>query len=245
MSSNPCNWRARARPARRHIDMAWIELKAADGHGLDAYCAQPAGSPQGAIVVLQEIFGVNPHIRSLCDRFAEQGYLAVAPALYDRVSKSESLAYDTAGIARGREIRSQLSDAQALVDVQAAIDWAAGQLGPGAKVAVMGFCWGGTLAWLSATQLSGVSCAVAYYGTGIAAYVDEAPKVPMLLHFGTQDIHISPSDIDKISQTWPQLALYRYEAGHGFNCDDRPAYHQPSAELATDRTREFLNRFSN
>jgi carboxymethylenebutenolidase len=219
--------------------MGWIRLNAADGHALDAYWAQPA-APQGAIVVLQEIFGVNPHIRALCDRYCEQGYLAIAPALFDRVSRSQVLGYDARGIALGREIRGQLSDAQALLDVQAAVDWAAVQLGPQAKIAVMGFCWGGTLAWLAVTRLSGLRCAVAYYGTGIAAYVDETPKVPMLLHFGKQDAHIPAEHVDKIAQAWPELPLYRYEAGHGFNCDDRPAYHPSSAELAAARTHEFL-----
>jgi carboxymethylenebutenolidase len=219
--------------------MAWIELKAQDGHVLQAYCAQPA-APQGAIVVLQEIFGVNPHIRSLCDRYCEQGYLAVAPALFDRAARSQVLGYDASGIARGREIRGQISDELALLDVQAAIDWASQQLGPAGRVAVIGFCWGGTLAWLSASRLSGLRCAVAYYGTNIAGYVDEAPKVPVLLHFGTQDAHIPPQHVDKIAQRWPELPLYRYDAGHGFHCDDRPAYHGPSAQLAAQRTREFL-----
>lgn len=219
--------------------MGWLELKAGDGHGLDAWCEQPA-APKGAIVVLQEIFGVNPHIRSLCERYAKEGWLAVAPALYDRVAKAQVLGYDADGIARGREIRGQVSDEQALVDVQAAIDWAAARLGPQAPMVVIGFCWGGTLAWLSATRLSGLSGAVAYYGTGIAAYVNESPKVPVLLHFGEQDAYIPPEHVDSIARAWPELPLHRYPAGHGFHCDDRAAFHSPSAQLAAARTREFL-----
>ena len=220
--------------------MSSIELKAGDDHVLTAYCAQPAAAPKGAIVVLQEIFGVNPHIRSLCERFAQAGYVAIAPALFDRVARGQILAYDEAGVARGREVKAQISDEQALVDVQAAIDWATGQIGPEGKVAVIGFCWGGTLAWLSAARLGGLCAGVAYYGTGIAACLGEAPKVPMMLHFGEQDAHIPPDDVNAIAQAWPGFALYRYPAGHGFNCDDRPAYHRPSAELAAARTQQFL-----
>jgi carboxymethylenebutenolidase len=220
--------------------MSTTQLTATDGHTLDAYCAHPAVAPQGAIVVLQEIFGVNPHIRSLCDRYAALGYLAIAPHLFDRVARSQEMGYDAEGVARGREVKGKLTDEQALLDVQAAVDWAAARLGPQPKVAVIGFCWGGTLAWLAAARLSGVACAVAYYGTNIAGYLGDAPKVPVLLHFGEQDTHIPPEHVARIAQAWPQLEIHRYEAGHGFNCDDRPAFHQPSAQAAALRTHAFL-----
>jgi carboxymethylenebutenolidase len=218
--------------------MAWIALKAADGHALQAWQAQPVGRPRGGVVVLQEIFGVNEHIRNVCDRLAAQGWSALAPALYDRVARGQEMGYGEAGVAQGREAKSRVGDAQALADVQAAID----HLQPQGRVAVMGFCWGGTLAWLAAARLHGVAAAVAYYGTAIHAHIAEKPRAPMLLHFGEQDTHIPPAQVDDIARAWPEIPVYRYEAGHGFNCDDRPAYHRASSELAGIRTQQFLER---
>lgn len=220
--------------------MEWLELTASDGHRLQACVARPR-APRGALVVLQEIFGVNAHIRSLCDRFAAEGWLAIAPALFDRVAPAQSLPYDASGVARGREIRSMLSDSHALRDVQAAIDWANAQPGTDRCTATIGFCWGGTLSWLAAARLEGVRGSVCYYGTGIAGYVEEAPKVPVLMHFGDMDANIPAADVDLIARTWPGMALHRYGAGHGFNCDDRAAFHPPSAELSAARTDAFLN----
>jgi carboxymethylenebutenolidase len=197
--------------------MAWIELEASDGHVLAAWCAEPARPARGAIVVLQEIFGVNGHIRAVCDRYATQGWLAIAPALYDRVARSQEFGYAPEDVARGREIRAQVSDEQALIDVQAAIDLAGRG---GRRVAVLGFCWGGTLAW----------------------HLDEVPRVPVLMHFGNSDAHIPPDHVARIAAAAPGMPLYRYEAGHGFNCDDRPAFHAASAELAGARTRAFLEQ---
>jgi carboxymethylenebutenolidase len=218
--------------------MAWVELTAADGHVLQAWCARPAGTPRGAIVVLQEIFGVNAHVRAVCDAWAAEGWVAVAPALYDRVARGAEAGYGPQGIAQGRAWKEKLGDETALKDVQAAIDFAQAQGGRG--VAVIGFCWGGTLAWLAAARLSGLDAAIAYYGTNIAGYVGEPPKVPVLLHFGDQDTHIPPEHVQKIAAAWPQLELHRYPAGHGFNCDERPSYHAASASLAARRTRDFL-----
>lgn len=218
--------------------MGWIELRAADGHKLQAWQAQPAGTPRGAVVVLQEIFGVNAHIRNVCDRLAEQGWHAVAPALFDRVQRGQEMGYGPDGAAAGRALREQVEQPAALMDVQAAIDHAH----KAGRVAVMGFCWGGTLAWLAAAKLHNLACAVAYYGTSIHANVDERPHVPVLLHFGSQDTLIPPDHVDRIAQVWPDIPLYRYDAGHGFNCDDRPAYHPPSAQAAEHRTQDFLSR---
>ena len=216
--------------------MGWIGLKAEDGHRLQAWEARPAGAPLGAVVVLQEIFGVNRHIRAVCDRLAAQGWAAVAPALFDRVSPGRELGYDQAGMAAGRAGKEQIGEDTALRDVQAAIAHAGG-LG---RVAVMGFCWGGTLAWLAAARLPGIACAVAYYGTAIHAYRQEQPRVPVLLHFGDQDTHIPAEHVRAIAEAHPGLPLYRYDAGHGFHCDDRAAFHAPSAALAGERTRQFL-----
>lgn len=217
--------------------MAWTDIEAADGHVLQAWRAQPAGVARGAIVVLQEIFGVNAHIRSVCDGWAAQGWLAIAPALYDRVARGIETGYDAQGIAAGRAAKEKLGDDTALLDVQAAIDHARAST---SCAAVIGFCWGGTLAWLAAARLHGVDAAVAYYGTNIAGYLGEQPKVPVLLHFGEQDTHIPPDHVARIAQAWPAARLHRYPAGHGFNCDARPAYDAPSAELAAARTRAFL-----
>ena len=219
--------------------MAWIELTASDGHVLQAWEARPAGTPRGALVVLQEIFGVNAHIRSVCDRWAAQGWLAIAPALYDRVARGLEAGYDAQGIAQGRAAKDQLGDSTALLDVQAALQRAHAGC---ERAAVIGFCWGGTLAWLAAARLPGVDAAVAYYGTNIAAHLGEAPKVPVLMHFGEQDTHIPPEHVRSIAQAWPELALHLYPAGHGFNCEERPAYHADSAALAAARTRDFLEK---
>lgn len=214
-----------------------MELTAADGHRFQAYCARPAGAPRGAMVVVQEIFGVNAHIRSLCDRFAAEGYLALAPALYDRVERGVELAYGPEGVARGREVRQRVTDDMAMLDVAASVTCARAEAG---RVGVIGFCWGGTLAWLSACRLGKVSAAVAYYGTNIAGYVNEAPKVPVLLHFGEQDSHIPPAHVEKIRAAYPAIELHLYPAGHGFNCDDRAAYEPASARQAWERTLAFL-----
>jgi carboxymethylenebutenolidase len=217
--------------------MGWIELKAADGHGLQAWCARPPGAVRGGIVVLQEIFGVNAHIRSVCDRWAAEGWLAIAPALYDRVARGTETGYDAQGIATGRAAKEKLGDATALTDVQAAVDFAHREA---PRVAVMGFCWGGTLAWLAASRLRGVDAAVAYYGTNIAGYLGETPKVPVLLHFGEQDTHIPPQHVQQIVRSFPAIPVHLYPAGHGFSCDARPSFDRESAALAAERTRAFL-----
>lgn len=218
--------------------MAWIELHASDGHRPQAWIAEPQGRPRGGVVVLQEIFGVNSHIRAVCDRLAAQGWLAIAPALFDRVEPGCELGYQPEQAGAGRAVRERIGDPEALLDVQAAIDRAA----PAGKVAVMGFCWGGTLAWLAASRLSGLDGAVAYYGTAIHAHRAETPQVPVLMHFGEQDAHIPLPHVADIAAAHPELPIHRYEAGHGFNCDERPAYHAASAQLAGGRTQQFLEQ---
>jgi carboxymethylenebutenolidase len=220
-----------------------IQLEAADGHRLEAYCARPtpsSTSPAAALVVVQELFGVNGHIRSLCDRFAAEGYLAIAPALYDRVETAAELPYGPDGVARGREIRKHIDDDTALMDVRAAAERACAEVGAAGKVGVIGYCWGGTLAWLAAARFRNIAAAVGYYGSGIAGYLNERPKVPLMLHFGLKDAHIPVSDVEKIKAAVADTPIYQYDAGHGFNCDDRASYDPASARLANERTREFL-----
>jgi carboxymethylenebutenolidase len=220
-----------------------ISITASDRHRFDAYCARPA-RPRAGLVVIQEVFGVTAHIRSVCDRFAEQGYLAIAPSLYDRVEPRIELPCDPQGVARGRDIRKQIPDDLAMLDVSAAIDAAVSELSgvAGAKVATIGYCWGGTLSWLAAARFPAVSAAVCYYGSGIASYLKERPRVPVLLHFGSRDAHIPVSDVDNIARAFPEVPVHLYDAGHGFNCDDRPSYDAPSAALAGERTLAFLGR---
>lgn len=213
-----------------------ISLKAADGVSIGAYVAQPPGKPRGGIVVLQEIFGVNAHVRDVADRYAALGYQAVAPALFDRVKPDVELDYDETGMTSGVALAKQSVPEKTLLDVQAAIDEAA-KAGP---VGVVGYCWGGTLAFKAATQLSGVAAAVGYYGGGIADALDESPKVPLMLHFGERDAHISMSDIEKIKAALPNIPIYTYPAGHGFNCDRRGSYDKASADLALSRTLPFF-----
>lgn len=220
--------------------MSWITLQAADGHRPRAWQAEPAGQPRGALVVLQEIFGVNTHIRAVCDRYAQQGWLAVAPSLFDRVSgPAEGLGYAPEDMAQGRELKGRVSEDKALLDVEAAVAHCRSRA---LRVAVIGFCWGGTLAWLAGSRIAGVSAVVAYYGTAIAAHLGEKPQVPVLLHFGDKDTHIPTADVAAIGRAHPVAELHHYPAGHGFNCDVRPSFDADSAALAADRTNAFLAR---
>lgn len=213
-----------------------IGLKASDGFLLGGYRADPAGKPKGGLVVIQEIFGVNHHIRNVCDRFATLGYAAVAPAMFDRAMADVDLGYDKAAIDEGVKLRAAIKLEDSLKDVQAAID-AAKSAG---KVGVVGYCWGGSLAFLAAARLKGLACAVGYYGGMIAAHMDEKPKVPTILHFGEQDDGIPMSDVDKIKAARPELKIYTYPAGHGFSCDERGSYDAASHEQALKVTLAFF-----
>jgi carboxymethylenebutenolidase len=213
-----------------------LALTAKDGQKLGAYRADPSGKPRGAVVVIQEIFGVNNHIRHVADGFAQQGYVAVAPALFDRVKPGIELGYDQKSIEQGREIRAKVPLEGSLADLQAAIDYAK-QFG---KVAVVGYCWGGGLAFLAATRLSGVAAAVGYYGGMIAQHAEERPKAPVMLHFGETDQSIPMSDVEKVRKARPDLPIHVYKAGHGFSCDERASHHPESAKLALERSLKFL-----
>ncbi len=217
-----------------------VRLTAADGHRLDAYLATPAAAPRGGVVVIQEIFGVNPHIRDVCDRYAAEGYLAIAPAMFDRVERGVELAYDPDNLKRAQGLRRQLTDwNQALADAEAAADHLR-RAGAG-KVAIVGYCFGGEVAWIAAAR-GRFDAAVAYYGHAIVHLLDETPKVPVIMHFGTTDHLIPLADVEAIRAARPDVPVYVYEgAGHGFNCDRRPSYHAASAELALERNRALLH----
>jgi carboxymethylenebutenolidase len=218
-----------------------IKLTAADGHKPGAYYAAPADGSQSAVIVIQEIFGVNSHIRSVADDFASEGFHAVAPALFDRVEPGVELSYNAEDTQRGMRMATKIGMENALQDVAAAFDYARAELGC-VKAGVVGYCFGGSLAWLAATRL-GPAAAVGYYGGRITQYLSERPLCPVMLHFGWNDPHIPPTEIDKIRLSYPELPIYMYRAGHGFNCDQRKDYEPESAKLARERTLEFLGKY--
>jgi len=213
-----------------------ITLAAKDGHKLAAYRADPVGKPRGALVVVQEIFGVNHHMRHVTDDFAKQGYVAISPALFDRVEKRIELGYDPKSIEVGRDIRAKVPLDGTLADLQAAID----AVKSAGKVGIVGYCWGGGLAFLAATRLSGVAAAVGYYGGLVAAHAQEKPRVPVMLHFGDSDQSIPMSDVEKVKQARPDVTTYVYKAGHGFSCDERGSYNAEASKLALERTLKFF-----
>ena len=214
-------------------------LTATDKHQLGAYRADPKGAPKGGIVVIQEIFGVNNHIRNVCDRFAEEGYVAVAPALFDRTQRDFQSGYSPPEIEKARAFIAKPDWDAMLRDTDAAIKEIK-SVGP---LAIVGFCMGGTIAFLGATRLSGLSAAVCYYGGRIVAFADEQPKCAVQMHFGEKDQSIPLTDVETIKQKRPDCEIYVYkDAGHGFHCDERGSYHQGSAAIAWERTREFLKK---
>jgi carboxymethylenebutenolidase len=213
-----------------------IELTASDGFKLSAYKATPTGTSKGGLVVIQEIFGVNHHIRNVADRFARLGYTAVAPALFDRAERGIDIGYDEAAVNRGVKLRAAIRLEDTLLDVAAAVR----SLEGAGRTAVIGYCWGGSLAFLAATRLTGIACAVGYYGGMIAAHAQEKPKVPVLLHFGEHDHGIPMTDVEKVIAARPDVQLFTYKAGHGFSCDERASFDKVSHEKALDRTLAFL-----
>jgi len=216
-----------------------VTLTAKDGHSFAAYRADPAGAPKGAIVVIQEIFGVNHHIRAVADGYAKEGYVAVAPALFDRAEKNVELGYDQAGMTAGRGMIGKIPMDKIAEDTQATIDYAQ-QFG---KVGIVGYCLGGSVAFTAATKLDGIAAAVGYYGGQIAANAQNKPKVPTLLHFGDQDQSIPMTDVEKVKAArGGDTEIHVYHAGHGFNCDERPSYDAESAKLALSRTLDHFKK---
>jgi carboxymethylenebutenolidase len=212
-----------------------IELSAGDGHRLGAYMSSPTATPRGGIVVIQEIFGVTRHIRAVADQYAAAGFTAIAPALFDRVERNVDVPYTE--MAKGFGYMQQLKNEQVMLDVQAAID----RLNQAGKVGVVGYCWGGTMAYLAAARLK-VAAAVAYYGGGIDKYTAEKPRCPIMFHFGEKDAHIPLSAVEKIKADVPGGIFFLYPADHGFNCTDRASFEPASAKLALERSLEFFHR---
>ena len=215
-----------------------IELTASDGVRISAYEALPAAAPRGALVVVQEIFGVNGHIRNVCDGYAADGYRVIAPALFDRYERGIDIGYTPADIARGRELKARATSDVALRDVAAAHDAVAGT----GKVGILGYCWGGFIAWMSATRLQGFACAAPYYGGGMLEAVGEHPRCPVMAHFGERDAAIPIAGVREFAKAHPEVEIFIYDAEHGFNCDQRKAYEPAAAKLARERTLAFLRR---
>jgi carboxymethylenebutenolidase len=218
-----------------------LELTAADGFTFPAYVAEPAQNPKGGLVLLQEIFGVNSHIRAVADAYAAEGYRVVAPATFHRVQPGVELGYTEADMGEGFGYKTAVDALPApkvMQDIQAAIDEAAN----GGPVAIVGYCWGGLLTWRAACTLSGLSAAVPYYGGGMTAGDDAAlkPKVPVLAHFGDQDHWIALDSVQAFRQAQPEVEVHVYAANHGFNCDQRGSFDEAAAALARQRTLAFL-----
>ncbi|WP_394787061.1 dienelactone hydrolase family protein [Rhodoferax sp.] len=220
---------------------SYVDLTAADGFVFPAYVAQPSGTPKGAVVVVQEIFGVNSHIRSVADGYAAAGYLAVAPAMFQRVQPGVDIGYTPEDIQAGIALKAA-AEAQGvpvlMQDLQAAVDYAA----KSGKVGMVGYCWGGLLTWRAAGLVTGLSAAVPYYGGGMTAPAEVArtAKVPVLAHFGEHDHGIALPTVRAFEQAHPAVDVRVYPADHGFNCDQRGAYNAPAATLAREATLAFF-----
>jgi len=220
-----------------------IELKAADGHAFAAYVAQPAGKAKGAVVVLQEIFGVNAHIQEVADGYAQAGYVAVAPATFDRQQRGVNLGYKPEDMSAGFALKTAIEALPApgvIADIQAAVDHAASV--SGGKVGVVGYCWGGLLTWRAACLVKGVAAAAPYYGGGVttAAEMARQPHCPVQAHFGAKDHWIPLDTVEAFRQAHPQVEVHVYDADHGFNCNHRASFDAAAADQARARALAFF-----
>ena len=218
-----------------------IELAASDGHKLSAYRAEPKGKPRGGLIVVQEIFGVNSHIRSVADGYAADGYLAIAPAFFDRVERGFDIGYSPEDIERGRAFIPKMQWDTVMKDAQAGLD----NVKSAGKVGIVGYCWGGLLVWRAAEKVRGLSAAVAYYGGGmtVGSEPSRKPAVPTMAHFGDQDAHISVESVRAFEQAHPEVEVHLYAANHGFNCDQRGSYNAGAAATALERSLYHFGRY--
>jgi carboxymethylenebutenolidase len=213
----------------------WVELTASDGHKFKAWRAAPQGKAKGAIVVIMEIFGVNSHIRNLTERFAREGYVAIAPALFDRYERDFDIGYGMDERPKAMAIVPKLDIAKGMLDTEAA----RAAVASAGKVGIVGYCFGGVVAWLGATRLK-FAASSCYYGGRIAALKDETPHCPVIMHFGAKDAHIPLSDVEQIRQAQPNVPIYVYDADHGFSCDERESFDKAAHELAWSRTMKLF-----
>jgi carboxymethylenebutenolidase len=215
-----------------------IELTAADGHKFSAYRADPTGKPRGALIVIMEIFGVNAHIKAVTDAYAADGFLAIAPASFDRVQRGLDVGYTPADIEIARPLMQKMKMEDAVKDVVATLN----EVKSAGKVGIVGYCWGGTCSWKSASSVPGLSAAIAYYGGGVPGLIGEKPQCPVMFHWGETDGSIPLDKAREVAAAHATQAHFFYPAGHGFNCDQRGSYHAESAKLARTRTLEFLSK---
>ncbi len=214
-----------------------IELTAADGHKFSAYRAEPAGKPKGAVIVIMEIFGVNSHIKAVADGYAADGYVAIAPAMFDRWHPGLDVGYTGADLDTARAAMQKAKLDEAIKDVTATLN----EVKSAGKVGIVGYCWGGTCAWKSASSVDGLSCAIAYYGGGVPGLIGDKPKVPVMFHWGETDGSIPLEKAKEVAAAHSNQINYFYPgAGHGFNCDQRASYNAEAAKLAKQRSLEFL-----
>ena len=214
-----------------------IEITAKDNHQFSAYISQPPEKPKGGIVIIQEIFGVNIHIKEVTDLYASKGYLCIAPSLFDRIEKNVVLNYDENGVSRGRDLKG-MCDNCALKDIEASIS----VVSSAGNVGVIGYCWGGSLSWRIGCEATNLSASVCYYGGDIPKLRDLKPKCNVLTHFGEFDKGIPIKDVRIFEKNRPEVQTYTYPADHGFNCDHRSQYDKTCAVIAFDRTLKFLEK---
>ena len=218
---------------------SWIELQAEDGHKLAAYKAEPSGKPRGGIVVIQEIFGVNSHIKSVADGYAADGYLVIAPAMFDRAQRNYDTGYSQPEIDAGRKVMQGLDWGNTMKDVAAAVASAKSA----GKVGIVGYCWGGTVAWVAAARGPGLACSVPHYGGSMPNFIGEKPKCPVMCNFGELDQSPTLEQAKAIAAAHPEIIAHFYAgAGHGFNCDHRASYNAAAAKLARERTLAFFRQ---
>ena len=217
-----------------------IELEAADGHKLAAYRAEPAGKARGAVVVIQEIFGVNSHIKGVADGYAADGYLVIAPAMFDRAQRGYDTGYTQPEIQAGVAVMQKLDWKQTLLDVDAAL----AEAKKAGKAGIVGYCWGGTVSWVAAARSAGLACAAPYYGGGMPGFIGDKPKCPTMCHFGELDQSPTLEQSKAIAKAHPEITAHFYAgAGHGFNCDQRGSYNAEAAKLARERTLAFFRKY--
>lgn len=215
-----------------------IVIDAADGHQLGAYLAQPSGTVRGGLIIIHEAFGINDHIRSVVDSFATQGYLSIAPALYDRQARDTQFGYAKEDLDAARKLRAGLVWDDVLKDVGAAEN----EVATAGRVGIVGYCVGGSVAWLAGRHLK-LAAVVSYYGRDIVGFLDRRPPCPCMLHFAENDVHIPPGDVETIRDAFPELPIYVFPGGHGFACDARPSYEPESARIAGTRTLALFRKY--
>lgn len=216
-----------------------IELTASDGHKLSAYRADPSGAPKGAVVVVQDLFGINSHIRKIADDFAARGYVAIAPSLFDRVKPGLALGYDDAATAEGLQLKEQVGQEGPLADIRAAAD----AVGSSGKIAIVGYGWGGYLAYLSANELGGLACSIGYYSDEIVDQPGAKRKIPTLLHFGRNYLGIPYDGVIQFRARRPDVSTFAYSAGHGFDCEQQEGYDAEEAKKASERTLFWISQY--